>query len=303
VTDLIVLRPYQEDALRQVLEYMVEHPTGRVLLVIPPRGGKTPTAGTLARILVEEQGAYGLWIASKIELIDQAVDHLVACGIPREKIGVIAANRHENPDATMQVASEATLDRRNKLRAEFVIWDEAQHDAAPRRRRIRGLYPDAFHLGITGTPERLGGGLDRDYDHMILAVQPSELIHDDYLAVPTIFAPVYTPSSTRTRRSSAWCYSRRVRSRSLISAQATTSLATARMLLQSGTTYRAEIALGFFEAMVSNETVANRFRNLGFKAVTVFGVGASRRAVDKWAGSSLEVELPSQVQRVTTVPD
>lgn len=74
------------------------------------------------------------------------------------------------------------------------------------------------------------------------------------------------------------------------------------MLLQSGTTYQAEIKLGYFEAMASNETVANKFRNLGFEAVTVTGVGASRRAVGKWAGPSLEVELPPQVQRVVTVP-
>lgn len=172
-----------------MLLYANEHPRGSVLLVIPPRGGKTPTAGMAVRV-VGDAGASVLWVVNRIELLDQAVQHLVACGIPIEEIGVIAADRPVTPKAWCHVASENTLDRRNKPKAEFVVWDEAQHDAAPRRRRIRQLYPDAFHLGITGTPERLGGvGLDRDYDHMIVAVQPSELIHDEYLAVPEIFAP------------------------------------------------------------------------------------------------------------------
>lgn len=183
------LRPYQEHALRLVLTYANDHPRGRVLLVIPPRGGKTPTAGTAA-VIIGDAGGEVLWVVNRIELLDQAVEHLVACGIPREEISVIASGRPSTAGAWCHVASEATLDRRNKPKADFVVWDEAQHDAAPRRRRIRNLYPDAFHMGVTGTPERLGGaGLDRDYDHMIVAVQPSELIHDDYLAVPTIFAP------------------------------------------------------------------------------------------------------------------
>jgi superfamily II DNA or RNA helicase len=186
---MVELRPYQENALFLVLQYANDHPRGRILLVIPPRGGKTPTAARAVRE-VGAAGAEVLWVVNRIELLDQAVKQLVDCGISFDEIDVIAAKRSGNPKGWCHVASEDTLDLRSKPKAQFVVWDEAQHDAAPRRRRIRGLYPDAFHLGITGTPERLGGvGLERDYDHMIVAVQPSELIHDEYLAVPDIFAP------------------------------------------------------------------------------------------------------------------
>ena len=200
------LRRYQEDGLRAILEYAAEHPRGRALLVMAPRAGKTLVATMAAKLLAPRgEGLRVLWIAPSVETLEGAVDHIVASGIPRDQIGIIYRDRPTSHGALWQVATEATIDRRTKPEADVVVWDEAHHDAAMRRRRIRALYPYAFHLGSTGTPERLtGAGLDEDYDILICPVQPSELIHDGHLAVPTVFAPepgdVPKLSKVRVRR-------------------------------------------------------------------------------------------------------
>lgn len=181
----------------------MEHPAGRFLLVIPPRGGKTPTVSKLVSVVVLNHRLRALWITHREELLEQARKHLIACGIPEHLIGIIAAGVAPNPAAPVQVAMEGTLDNRHAPVAHIVCSDEAQHDGAPRRRRLRELYPNAFHLGFTGTPCRLGGnGLGQAYDEMYIAVQPSELIHDGYLTVPTVYAPEDSalPNMARLRR-------------------------------------------------------------------------------------------------------
>lgn len=185
------LRPYQEAAAEKVIDYAIEHPNGRVLLVLPARGGKTPTAAKIVLYMAHNNGFPALWVAHRRELVEQARDHLVECGIPEEMVGVIMArDRRSNPSAPIQVASVDTLSRREKPPAEVVVTDEAHRDSSDGRRKLRALYPEAFKLGITGTPIRTDGrGLHEDYDTMIVGALPSELIADGYLAVPRIFCP------------------------------------------------------------------------------------------------------------------
>ena len=52
----------------------------------------------------------------------------------------------------------------------------------------------------------------------------------------------------------------------------------AEFTVQQGKRYRAEISLGFFERIVSNETIESRLREAGFADVRVDGSGAARRA-------------------------
>lgn len=184
-------RPYQLTAEQQVIEYATENPTGRLLLVIPTRGGKTFVGARLAKKMALRHGLRVLWLAHREELLDEAVAHLIDAGIPRASIGMIKAGRISDPSAKVQVASEQTLDRRSSLPvAHLVITDEAHRDTAPRRRRLRRAYPNAFLLGLTATPKPPPQrDLGEDYDTLMVVTQPSELIHDGYLAVPTVFAP------------------------------------------------------------------------------------------------------------------
>jgi superfamily II DNA or RNA helicase len=53
---------------------------------------------------------------------------------------------------------------------------------------LRDLYPNAFHIGFTATPERLDGrGLAQDYDELHVVAQPQELIDQGFLVEPTIY--------------------------------------------------------------------------------------------------------------------
>jgi superfamily II DNA or RNA helicase len=184
------LRPHQENAVRQALVYAHEHPTGRLLLVIPTRGGKTFVGATLVLLMAIRHGLRALWIANREELLDEAVAHLIDCGIPAGSIGLVKSGRSSDPSAKVQVASDATIDRRDKPLAHVVVSDECHRDTAPRRRRLRRAYPHAFLIGLTATPvPPRYRDLGEDYDELLVIVQPSELIHDGYLAAPTIYAP------------------------------------------------------------------------------------------------------------------
>lgn len=184
-------RTYQREAIRKVLAYAADCPTGRLLLVIPTRGGKTLVGAYLVLQMALRHGLRTLWLVHREELLDEAVTHLVAIGIHPASIGVIKAGRSSDPDAKVQVASEQTLDRRNRLPpAHLVVTDESHRDTSPRRRRLRRAYPKAFLLGLSATPKPPPQrDLGEDYDTLLVVVQPSELIHDEFLAVPTVFAP------------------------------------------------------------------------------------------------------------------
>lgn len=67
------------------------------------------------------------------------------------------------------------------------------------------------------------------------------------------------------------------------------------MRVEKGQAYSAQLSLGFFDGMASNERVADEFRKVGFSDVTVTGTGAMREAVGTWSGETREVELPTQV--------
>jgi superfamily II DNA or RNA helicase len=183
-------RPYQRDAIQKTLAYAAENPSGRLLLVIPTRGGKTLIGAIIVSMLALRHGLKALWLVHREELLDEAVAHLVGVGISRSAIGVIKSGRSSSPDAKIQVASEATLVRRGRPDADLVVTDEAHRDTAPRRRRLRRAYPKAFLLGLTATPKPPPQrDLGEDYDTLMVIVQPSELIHDGFLAAPVLFAP------------------------------------------------------------------------------------------------------------------
>jgi superfamily II DNA or RNA helicase len=183
------LRPYQDTALAEIVAYMARHPLGRLLLVMPTRSGKTFVAALLmARIL--RLGLQGLWVVHREELLDEAVRHLLATGVHKACIGLIKHGRTPDPAAKIQIASEGTLDHRTLPPAHLVLTDESHRDTAPRRRRIRRAFPRAFKLGFTATPTApKGRRLKDDFDEMLVAAQPSELIHDGFIAVPTLYAP------------------------------------------------------------------------------------------------------------------
>ena len=62
--------------------------------------------------------------------------------------------------------------------------------------------------------------------------------------------------------------------------------------------YRAQIRLGVFEQVVSNDGLRVRFEAVGLRNVTVTGSGRERTAVGDWLGDEAVVDLPSQIAAV-----
>ena len=72
--------------------------------------------------------------------------------------------------------------------------------------------------------------------------------------------------------------------------------------VEQGKRYRAEISLGFFERIVSNETIESRLREAGFADVRVEGSGATRHALALWPGSDTTAEMPAQIASIAELP-
>ncbi len=71
-----------------------------------------------------------------------------------------------------------------------------------------------------------------------------------------------------------------------------------RMKLEQAQKYRAQLSLGMLERMAGNETIAAKFREVGFTEVVVTGNGSARQAIGVWPHDTREVDLPSQVVSV-----
>lgn len=184
-----MLRPYQERAIEWVLRRAVENQNARLLIVLPMGGGKTMIAATLLALTVGGQRATrGLFVAHRAELLGQAASALRGVGVADELVGMLG------PESTnarivlagadlLRVAGDDALPM-----SDIVITDEAHRDAGPYRRKLRARYGNVLRVGFTATPERLDGkSLREDYDDMLVAAQPSELIADGYLLAPRVF--------------------------------------------------------------------------------------------------------------------
>ncbi len=69
-----------------------------------------------------------------------------------------------------------------------------------------------------------------------------------------------------------------------------------------GWRYRAQVHLGFFEAVASNDTIAQKLRDAGFVEVVVGGAGRTRVAEGRWALDTQAVDLPEQIESVEVLP-
>jgi len=174
----------------RILAYRREHPKGRLLVVLPPGGGKTVIAVAVMKTVLES-GGRGLIAAHRREIIMQHYNQMLASGLEWSQLGVIMAGDPRYAiRAPIQVASIQTLSRRKLLPPiDILVTDEAHRDPSYTRRKLRASYPDAFKLGFTATPHRLGrrDGLLEDFDDLLVVSSVGELIADGYLAAPRVF--------------------------------------------------------------------------------------------------------------------
>jgi len=175
-TGVARLRPYQERVVDRTLEAYAAG-TRRICIVSPPGSGKTTIAAALVHRHVDKRV---LWLANRIELIEQAATRLREWGLD---VGCISPQHSRDPWAPVQVASIDTLVSRNQRPpAGLVVKDEAHHAPAETYSEVLASYQEARHLGLTATPQRQDGkALDGHYDLLLKAADYSELLADGHL--------------------------------------------------------------------------------------------------------------------------
>ena len=104
----------------------------------------------------------------------------------------------------MQICSVGTLARRlDRVAApHLIVWDEAHHMAAGTWQSIFRQFPNAAHVGLSATPERLDGqGLEPFFRSMVPGPSVRDLITQGFLVPYRLFAPAMGPdlSGVHTR--------------------------------------------------------------------------------------------------------
>lgn len=188
---MVVLRDYQLRAVSEIRAALGRHKS--VVLCLPTGAGKTAIACEMIRRALARNYRC-LFLAHRLELVEQARDRLASFGIAA---GIIKAGFRETRDATVQVACVPSLIRRDFPPANLVIVDECHHGVSASFMAVIKHYrdADAWIVGLTGTAARLDGKpLAEAFDEIVAPVKTSELISAGFLIDPIVFAP---PSISR----------------------------------------------------------------------------------------------------------
>ena len=184
------LRDYQAAQVEGVREAM--RAGKRAILMQAPTGaGKTFTAAECIRASVA-LGFRVVFAAHLDALIDDTSERLEEAGIEH---GVIQAARPRKPDAAVQVASLATLHRRQEAPpADLFILDECHRAMASTVRGVLDRYPRADLLGLTATPQRGDGQpLGDVFEVMVPGPSMKRLIEGGRIVPARVYSP---PSPT-----------------------------------------------------------------------------------------------------------
>lgn len=154
---MIVLRPYQREALEAVLSSEAKG-ISKQLIVLPTGSGKTVIFSHLP--IIRKESTPMLVIAHRAELLHQAKNKIQQMNPDL----IVEIEQAENIASKVDVvvASVPTMGRANSDRIEkfpknyfkTIIIDEAHHAAAPTYRRIVDYFQPNLILGVTATPQR-----------------------------------------------------------------------------------------------------------------------------------------------------
>lgn len=181
------LRDYQTQLINDI-GYEYSSGKRRVCAVAPCGAGKTITTGWMAKA-TSVNNKRVLFMVHRKELIEQTSETFTALGI---KHGVISSSSPKLYERPVQIASVQTLVKRldSMPAPDFIICDEAHHIVANTYKKILDAYPDALLLGVTATPERLGGkGLGDIFESLVLGPTTKQLIKTKNLCAYEYYAP------------------------------------------------------------------------------------------------------------------
>jgi DNA repair protein RadD len=183
----IQLRYFQEDMLSEA-SALLRRGVKTLLLQAPTGAGKTVLAGHMLKT-ASERGFHCWFVCHRRELVRQSSATFERFGIHH---GIVAAGFDGNRFRPVQVCGLQTLSRRyQRLPAPgFVVWDEAHHIAAGSWAEIHRAFPNAVHIGLSATPQRLDGtGLGGFFSEIVLGPSISQLIDDGFLSDYKLYQP------------------------------------------------------------------------------------------------------------------
>lgn len=160
----------------------------RILIVAPTGSGKTVLAAEMLGG-ASKRGIQSSFNVHRKELLEQTSETFDTVGIPH---GLIASGARPDRDKLVQLAGVQTLANRldDVAPPGMIVWDEAHHLVAGTWGKIQERYPDAYHIGLTATPERLDGrGLGDHFDVIVQGPSTRELIDRGYLSDFHYYAP------------------------------------------------------------------------------------------------------------------
>lgn len=207
------LRPYQ---LRTLEDVRGKYRAGnRAVLVVSPTGsGKTCMATAMVAAHVDHVG-HGrvVWLAHRVELIEQAARTLQAAGLEVGYRGLGASAR-------VQVCSVQTLARRDLAPdGTLIICDEAHHFAAGNdwtRVSDGYLQSGAWLVGLTATPARADGKALKGYSALVVSTTIRELVELGHLVPLRWKGPGSPTPKDRLARTPAEAWARHARDRSCV---------------------------------------------------------------------------------------
>lgn len=189
-----VLRDYQTAAVNEVINKLADG-VRSVCLVAPTGAGKTAMGAALVQDFVR-RGLAVLWVAHRIELVEQAVERMgVPCGV------IVAGAPSYLSNVSCVVASLQTIARRQMPRVDVLIVDEAHHICSESYRKLIERAGDARLIGLTATPTRLDGRpLGKVFQAAVVAAKVSELIASGHLVKPRVFSTPVEPDLSGVKK-------------------------------------------------------------------------------------------------------
>lgn len=190
MSDLHAFREeYQALAQRSIRR---EYAAGKkaAMLCMPTGAGKTMTGARMVRA-AEQKGTPTLWLADRVELVEQASATFDRLGIRHGLIGDTADENDLILLGTIQTFTRRYEEGRfvpPSIR--FMVWDEAHRGRSQTYESVRRIYPTAHLLGLSATPFRSDGrGLGDMFEAMVTPVTARDLLDAGVLVPPEYYAP------------------------------------------------------------------------------------------------------------------
>lgn len=180
------LREYQNELIGRLFQAYRDGYTAPCI-VLPCGGGKSVITAEIAKRFTDRDKRV-LFLVHRRELCEQIYYTFLGWGVDL---------------ALCKIKMVQTVARRlpNIEPPDLIITDENHHSLAKTYQKIYDFFPDVKRVGVTATPERMGGkGLRDVNDILIEGVTAKWLIAHGYLSPYDYFAPAVTLPKFHIRR-------------------------------------------------------------------------------------------------------